>query len=276
MSRMWASAPGGSVLAASMMRRGDGARLEVGRARVTHSDRPEAGAPGGSDRALARLGAITAPVGIVTFVLATALHPGHDPGNLAVVLPEYAADTHWLAIHLIQFFGMALATIGLVGLSSSISQEQGRSAVPARLGGGAAVVALAVYAVNQAVDGVAIKFVADRYLTATPADEPGVLLLADTVRHLEIGTTSVSQLALGVALVLSGLAIGWSPRYPSWLGWAAALIGTGSVTLAVLLASRGFGVSVSPFAMTVTYLLGLWILLLSVPLWRATRPPPHG
>ena len=225
------------------------------------------------DSTLLRLGATGAVLGIVLFFVATALHPGHNPANLQATLPEYAASSGWLAVHVGQFAGIALAMGGLVALSRSLVPDRPLSAALARLGLVAALVAVAVYAVNQAVDGVAIKSVADAYTAAAPADKTTALLVAQAVRHVELGLTSFFELNLGVALVLFGLAVGRSTAYPAWLGWVATVDGIGWVAVAVLLASRGFGVSLSALAMTVTYLLALWLVALAVLLWRrATRP----
>lgn len=243
---------------------------------MTFADPPRPSVAGvdasASDGTLPRLGAVVGPLGVVSYFVATAFHPGHDPGNLEAVLPEYAADAQWLAVHLAQFAGIALAAVALIALASSLMHGRGRGAALARLGLLAAVVALAVYAVNQAVDGVGIKFVADSYVGASPTARPGALLVADAIRHLEVGTTTFFELNLGVTLVLLGLAIGWSQTYPTWLGWVAIADGIGWIAVALLLGARGFDVSVSPLAMAVTYVVGLWIVALAVLLWRSAGP----
>ena len=43
-----------------------------------------------------------------------------------------------------------------------------------------------------------------------------------SVRHIEIGTSSLSALILGMSLVLYGLAIA---LYPRWLSWVAVPFG---------------------------------------------------
>jgi hypothetical protein len=69
-----------------------------------------------------------------------------------------------------------------------------------------AVVATALYAVNQAVDGIAIKFVADEWVSAPAAENADALRVAEAVRHIEIGLSSFAELTLGAALLLYGLA----------------------------------------------------------------------
>jgi hypothetical protein len=116
------------------------------------------------ERSLLRIGAVSATLGVITSFVADAFHGGHDPANLEATLPEYAANANWEVVHIGQFLGYALVLVGLVALHRSIAEGYG--AALARLGYLTAVVATALYAVNQAVDGVAIKFVADDWVSA--------------------------------------------------------------------------------------------------------------
>jgi hypothetical protein len=228
----------------------------------------------GSGVALGRVAVVAGPVGAGIFVVATGLHPGHDPGDLAVTLPEYAADHYWLAVHLAQLAGVLLLGVVLIALACWLVEAGGWAAALARLGLVTTVASLAVYTVNQAIDGVGIKFVADSYRDAAPADKPGALRLADAIRHLELGTSSLFELMLGLTLVLLGLATCCTPGCPIWLGGLAIGAGIGWTVLGLLLASRGFSVSVTPPAMAVTYLTGLWIAAQAVLLWRWTGRQP--
>ena len=133
---------------------------------------------------------------MVTHFVATTFHPGHDPGNLRAVLPQYAADNQWLAVHLAQFAGLSLSAVALVALARRLIGAGGRGGALARLGLLTVVVTVAVYAVNQAIDGVGAKFAADSYVAAAPADKPSALLVADAIRHLELGTASFFELTL--------------------------------------------------------------------------------
>ena len=63
---------------------------------------------------------------------------------------------------------------------------------------------------------------------------------------------------------------------PIWLGGLAIGAGIGWTVLGLLLASRGFSVSVTPPTMAVTNLTGLWIVAQAVLLsggGRADNPP---
>ena len=114
------------------------------------------------DRTLIRLGAVSAVLGVVVLIGGNAIHGGDDPANLAVSLPQYAANGNWVVAHILQFLGFLLILGGLVALHRSIPAEPG--AALARMGLVTALVAVGVYGANQAVDGIAIKFVAEEWM----------------------------------------------------------------------------------------------------------------
>jgi hypothetical protein len=221
---------------------------------------------------LLRTGAVSAPLGVITLYVADAFHGGHNPADLEATLPEYAANANWEAVHIAQFLGYVLVFVGLVALYRSIAE--GRGAALARLGYVTAVLATAIYAVNQAVDGVAVKFVADEWVSAPPAEKADAFRVAEAVRHIEIGTSSFAELTLGAALLLYGLAIALSDAYPGWLGWAAVAVGLGWIVLGLLVAHNGF--TQVTLTMVVSAMLGLWLLVLAVFLWRKAGKTPNS
>ena len=224
------------------------------------------------ERTLLRIGAVSATLGVITLFVADAFHGGHDPADLEVVLPEYAANANWEVVHIGQFLGYALVLVSLVALHHSITEGQGVAL--ARLGYVTAVIATAVYAVNQAVDGVAIKFIADEWVSAPAAEKANAFRVAEAVRHIEIGLSSFAELTLGAALFLYGLAIALSDVYPKWLGGAAVVVGAGWVVLGLLVAHNGF--TQVNLTILVSVLLALWVLVLAVFLWRKAGKTPNS
>jgi hypothetical protein len=146
----------------------------------------EYGDPLLADRTLLRLPATLLVVGELLSVLAGILHPGReDPNNHSAAFTEYAASGSWTAVHLGQFAGMAIIIAGLLVLFLALNTHEGTPGWANRFGAIAAVVALALYAVLQAVDGVALKQAVDAWVRAPDAEKAGRFASAETVRWLE-------------------------------------------------------------------------------------------
>ncbi|MFQ6029967.1 MAG: hypothetical protein ACE5Q6_21040 [Dehalococcoidia bacterium] len=216
------------------------------------------------ERTLLRIGAISAVLGALISVGGNAIHGGDDPANLLVSLSQYAANANWVVAHILQFLGFLLIVGGLVALYRSIPAEPG--AALARLGFVAALVSVGVYAANQGVDGIAIKFVAEEWVNA-PAEEKEVAFrVAEAVRYVEIGLSSFSALILGMSLVLYGLAIALSDVYPKWSGWVAVPIGLAWGASGVVIAYLGFSQHI--LIGWVSIAVALWVLVIGVLMWR--------
>jgi len=90
--------------------------------------------------------------------------------------------------------------------------------------------------------------------------------LANAVRHIEIGTTSFSQLTLGFPLLLLGVAVALDANHPRLLGWSGMMLGVLYLGAGVLVAHNGF--TVVGITATAGLVLALWFLFLAVVLWR--------
>ena len=134
-----------------------------------------------------------------------------------------------------------------------------------------AMIGISVYAANQAVDGIAIKFVAEEWMSAPPPEKAVALRVAEAVRHIEIGLTSLTVLILGLAFILYGAAIELSRVYPRWLGWLTVVGGGLWVVVSIFFAYTGF----SSLAITISQASGIfllvWALALAVLMWRRAR-----
>lgn len=225
-----------------------------------------------ADRALLRMGAVSMVLGSLLAIGAGPFHGGSPPEDLQAVLPQIAANDYWVVVHLAQFVGDVLLLVGFVALYRSITQggSAGASGALALMGIVVAVVSEGVYAINQAVDGIANKFVAQEWVSAAPAEKADAFRLADAVRHIEIGTTSLWVLSGGITLLFFGLAIALGSKYPRLLGWAAIAIGVGMFPGALNLAYAGFafGSPLGIVGLAAGALLQLWTLILAFYLWR--------
>jgi hypothetical protein len=127
------------------------------------------------DRNTLRLSAVLLVVGFIFYVTVGLLHPGGPANNHPAVFAVYASSASWTAVHLGQFVGMAVIIAGLLVLYFALDIRAGGAAWVARLGTVSAAVALGLYAVLQAVDGVALKQVVDAWASAPEAEKAAPL-----------------------------------------------------------------------------------------------------
>jgi hypothetical protein len=221
-----------------------------------------------TDRATLRLSAVLLVVGFIGYVTMGLLHPDGPANNHRAVFAEYASSASWTAVHLGQFAGMAVIIAGLIVLHFALDLPAGRAWV-GRLGAVCAAVALGLYGVLQAVDGVALKQAVDAWASAPDVDKSARFASAETIRWLEWGTRSYQSLMVGLALILLGSAVAVTPRLPRALGYLMALSGLCYVVQGWVLGSEGFSAT-NMSAILAGYVLMLaWIIWLAVVAWRA-------
>jgi hypothetical protein len=220
------------------------------------------------DRATLRPSAVLLAVGFVLYVMVGLLHPDGPANNHRAVFAEYASSSSWTAVHLGQFAGMAVIIAGLLVLYVALDIRAGGAAWPARLGAVSAAVALGLYGVLQAVDGVALKQAVDAWASAPESEKVARFAGAETIRWLEWGTRSYQSFMFGLTLILLGSAIAWTARLPRALGYLMGLSGLAYVVQGWVLGSEGFPPS-NTFAILAGYVLILaWIIWLVVVAWR--------
>ena len=113
--------------------------------------------------------------GVLLSLAAGFFHPDRAPANdHAAAFAEYAHSGAWIAVHLGQFVGMMVIVAGLLALFLVLNGQAGRSVWAGPFGAAAAVLALGLYGVLQAVDGVALKHAVDAWATA-PGGAGGAL-----------------------------------------------------------------------------------------------------
>jgi hypothetical protein len=218
-----------------------------------------------------RLSATLLFVGLVLIFVVGIFHADPNRGSAndhLAAFAVYAGSASWTAVHVGQFAGMAVVVAGLLVLSFALNVQTVPSAWICRLGAVAAVLALALYGVLQAVDGVALKQAVNAWVNAPPADRATRFASAEAIRWLEWGVRSYHSLVLGVSFVM--------------FGWVIVRIGTPHRAIGYLMASSGLaylvqgwvigteGFSASNTAPTlgayVTWLV--WSVWLVVVAWR--------
>ena len=218
------------------------------------------------DRQLLRIGAIAFVLGPLVLFVSTLMHPLEaDPNDAVAAFTEYAADRFWVGTHLGQFLGVAIIVTALVMLSRSL--EEGKAAAWSRIGLAGAIATLASTAVLQAVDGVALKFMVDRWAAAPPEQQLAIFEAAFGVRQVEAGLASLTSLLFGITVTVYGVAMILSPIYPVWVG-LLAILGQGTAAGAVVLAYTGFSESMMMINMPASLFLLVWMIVVGVLMWR--------
>ena len=138
-----------------------------------------------TDRASLRLPAALLLGGQLLYILVTQFHTGGHANDHQEIFVKYAASDAWKGVHVAQFLAMAVIIAGLVALYPILDTRLGGAGLVARLGVVSAGVALALYAVLQAVDGVGNKQVDQAWVQAEPGQKAAIFASADAMRWLE-------------------------------------------------------------------------------------------
>ena len=220
------------------------------------------------NRMTLRLSVVLLVVGFILYAMVGLLHPDGPANDHPVVFAEYANSASWTAVHLGQFAGMAVVIAGLLVLYFALDVRAGGAAWVARLGAVSAAVTLGLYAVLQAVDGVALKQAVDAWVSAPEPEKAARFANAETIRWLEWGTRSYQSFMFGVTLILLGAAVALTARLPRTLGYLMALSGLLYMVQGWVLGSEGFAATNELAILTGYALILAWLIWLVVLAWR--------
>ena len=174
--------------------------------------------------------------GAVFNAASLAVLPSNDGEDHQATFAGYADSGAWVAGHLVQFTGICLGLAGLFVLARALRQEAPHLAALAAAG---AVATAAVWALVQAVDGVALKQAIDAWVDSSRPEEEIRFANAETVLWTGWGIQSIFYGIYGLTLVLLGAAIGVSRMFGTWIGWVALAAGLLSLTIGIDVGSRG-------------------------------------
>jgi hypothetical protein len=200
-----------------------------------------------TDAQVARIGGVCGIAGAVVLLVATMLHPmDAPPADAPAAFAEYARDRFWVATHLAQLSGAVSIGACLVALSWRMRTE--RAAAGALFAGVTTIVAIALAAALQAVDGVALKIAVDRWAVADASVRAAAFEAAYAIRQIEVGLASMVGALFGLAVMLHGIALALSLVAPKWLALFGILAGGATLASGIVQAHSGF----SDFAMTLS------------------------
>jgi hypothetical protein len=218
-------------------------------------------------RIATRAAGVCAIAGSAALFVGTALHPmGADPNQVAAAFAEYAADPLWVASHLTQLAGFALMVSALVVLAHQLLS--GPAAAWSGIAATASAVSLAIAAMLQAVDGIALKNMVDAWAAAPAEQKDGLFQAAFAVRQIEIGLASMLGLSMGLTATLFGLAILFDRTYPRWVGGIAIFGCIPTMVGGLLVAYTGFSAAAMATNLSANALLLVWMIALGSCMWR--------
>jgi hypothetical protein len=232
-----------------------------------------------ADRSLLRLSTTLVVIGEVLFALVTLFHPGReDPNNHPAVFAEYASSGSWIAVHFGQFVLMAVLLAGLLVLSFALNVRSGVLGWVGRFAAVSVVVALALYGVVQAVDGVANKHAVDAWASAPEAEKAARFASAETTRWLEWGTSSYQTFMFALTLILLATVIVWTARVPRPIGYLMGLAAIPYLVQSWVLGTEGFAISwlaggLSVVGLPLMLAWSIWLLIVA---WRMKEPDQPG
>ena len=217
-----------------------------------------------------RLGTATLVAGLLSQVPLGALHPHREYANDSVAaFHEYTHSGDWVLVHLGQFLGLMLATIGLVAVATSLGRHRGTAGFLGQVAVVTAVVSAAVFAVQMAVDGVALKAAVDAWdMATTTADQSASYRVAESVRSVEKGLSALFNLINGLTLLSLGIGLTLGSGRGRRLGWIAAVAGVGFVAVGVLTARTGFSHEAASAALPATGALVVFAIGMAFAAWR--------
>src|SRR2546427_1895566 len=216
---------------------------------------------------LARGGAVAATGGALTLFIATLLHPmTADPNDPPAAFAEYAADCLWVASHRGQFLGIAALGVALVTLAATM--EAGTPSAWARIGVVGTAASVATAAALQAVDGVALKVMVNRWMQASGEARARAFEGAFAVRQVEVGLASLLSVLFGLTVSAFGISMLLSRRFPTWLGWLGLLRGRGALAARIAAAYTGLPPPAIMLSMPAGCVLLLWAIVVGAFLWR--------
>jgi hypothetical protein len=224
------------------------------------------------DRNLFRLSATLLFAGVLASLISGFFHPDQVPANdHAAVFAEYATSRMWIAVHLGQFIGMAGIIAGLIALPRALDAKTSKSG---RLSAVAAIVALSLYGVLQAVDGVALKHAVDSWMSAPEAEKPARFASAETIRWLEWAIRSYQSYMLGIAFILMGTMIIRARRITMFIGYLMGVSGLAYLAQGWIIGSIGFSPTNSmPTLLGIVSVL-VWSIWLLVVAWLQGEASP--
>jgi hypothetical protein len=225
------------------------------------------------DRTTLRMAATLLLVGQLLYIVVTQFHAGGAANDHPEIFAKYAGSQPWGAVHALQFGCVAIMVGGLVALPSALGIRTAGPRWVGRFGAAAAVVALALYGVLQAADGVGNKQVDAAWVGASGVEKAARFASAESMRWLEWGARSYHDYALGIALLLVAAAVLQTARIPQPVAYLMGLSGLAYLAQGWVVGSEGFSGTNTTLILVAWVLTVAWMTWLVIVAWRSVLAP---
>ena len=138
----------------------------------------------------------------------------------------------------------------------------------ASLGIAFGIAGIAAAAALQAVDGVALKMMVDRWAAASEPEKGALFSAAYGVRQIEIGLAAMTCLLLGITTAIFGLALMIDARLPRWTAFLGIAGGFSTAASGVVISTTGFSTLAMAINMPAVAVLMAWMIALGILGWR--------
>ena len=225
------------------------------------------------DRTVYRMGAISLALGVIFLDILNYIHPHEqNPNDFPAIFAEYAASTHWVMLHMGQMIaGLLVLILGMMAINRSLIAASGIAEGLARAAFAMAVASAAVFVVDQAVDGIALKKMVDGLVIAPAAEVALDFRIAQAIRWVAVGLDTGFGFSEGGTIALFGLAMLASTLYPKWVGWIGIVNGMAEIAAAAATVLTGFSPLVTGLNWVTFVANSLWVIAVVVILWRHSR-----
>jgi len=222
-----------------------------------------------ADRFWFKMGAVSFIVGIALLIAVNILHPHQaNPSDNPAIFAEYAADARWLSTHLMQLFGtMFFMVPSFLAVYRSLENESSVVKNWARLALAMSVLTFAVYTVDMAIDGIALKKAVDKWAATTGSEQAVYFGVAEGIRWLENGVLGIAGAFQGLVVLFASLGMTQSSLYSKWLGWLGTIGGLGFFLGGMILITAGFSAAALIGQFGFLAIL-VWVIAVTIRLWR--------
>jgi len=207
-----------------------------------------------------RWGGLAAVVAGSLGIIFNLIHPRttENVGNVRSHLEMIAGSDGWNFIHAGLALAVAIGVLGIIAIGLSMGATAGE--LWARTWVLFAAVSSAVLLVVVAIDGAAMKAVADRW--AGSGDDAGVFAAAAGVEGVATALFTVGVLMFfGISPLLLGMAVFTSGSYPKVLGQVSVVAGVLGLLTALLMWIQGATVLNSVILFPIASLVGTIVLI---------------